>query len=84
MTITASTVPKFCANIRAALPESFFLDLKSLVISRTMEPWPECQPKESRPIGSTRSDPPPDPPTPPPIRSVSDPRKKKTGSYTLG
>ena len=49
MTITASTVPKCCANIRAALPEIFFLDLTSLVISGTIEPWPECQPEESRP-----------------------------------
>ncbi len=48
MTITARTVPKFCAHIRAALPEIFFLDLISLVISGTIEPWPECQPEESR------------------------------------
>ncbi len=47
MTITARTVPKFCAHIRAALPEIFFLGLISLVISGTIEPWPECQPEES-------------------------------------
>ena len=47
MTITARTVPKFCAHIRAALPEIFFLDLVSLVISGTIEPWPECQPEET-------------------------------------
>ena len=53
MTITARTVPKFCAHIRAALPEIFFLDLISLVISGTIEPWPECQPEESRPEDSS-------------------------------
>ncbi len=47
MTITARTAPKFCAHIRAALPEIFFLDLVSLVISGTIEPWPECQPEET-------------------------------------
>ena len=47
MTITARTVPKFCDHIRAALPEIFFLGLISLVISGTIEPWPECQPEES-------------------------------------
>ena len=49
MTITARTAPKLCAHIRAALPEIFLLDLISLVIYETMEPWPECQPEESRP-----------------------------------
>ena len=43
MTITARTVPKFCAHIHAALPEIFFLDLISLVISGSIEPWSECQ-----------------------------------------
>ena len=33
MTITARAAPKICAHIRAALPEIFFLDLISLVIS---------------------------------------------------
>ena len=45
MTIIARTASKFCAHIRAALPEMSFLDLISLVISGTIEPWPECQPK---------------------------------------
>ena len=45
MTIIARTAPKFCAHIRAALAEMFFLDLISLVISGTIEPWPECQPE---------------------------------------
>ncbi len=45
MTIIARTVSKFCANFRAALHQIFIRDLISLVISGTIEPWPECQPK---------------------------------------
>ena len=50
MTIIARTAPKFCAHIRAVLPEMFFPDLISLVISGTIEPWPECQPEACAPM----------------------------------
>ena len=48
MTMPARRASKFCAKRRSQCLKMFFLKLISLVIPGMMEPWPECQPKESQ------------------------------------
>jgi len=48
MTMPASCALKLCARSRSKCPEMFLLELTSLVILGMIEPWPECQPEESR------------------------------------
>ena len=48
MTMPARRASKFCAKRRSQCLKKFFLKLISLVIPGMMEPWPECQPKESQ------------------------------------
>ena len=49
MTMPVRRASKFSAKRRAALLPIFFQSLISLVIPGIVEPWPECQPEESRP-----------------------------------
>ena len=49
MTMPARRASKFCAKRRAVSPEVFSQSLISEIISGIIEPWPECQPEESRP-----------------------------------
>ena len=49
MTMPARRASKFCAQRRAVSPEVFSQSLISEIISGIIEPWPECQPEESRP-----------------------------------
>ena len=48
MTMPARRASKSCAKRRAVMPEVFSQSLISGVISGMIEPWPECQPEESR------------------------------------
>ena len=48
MTMPARRASKFCARSWSQCLKMFFLKLISLVIPGMMEPWPECQPKESQ------------------------------------
>ena len=49
MTIISRTAPKFCVKTRAERAEVFFLTPIPYGISGNVEPWSECQPRESRP-----------------------------------